>query len=197
MDPVQLLDCGISKFLGRLHKPCQKPKDDSQEATMIVLPFLGRYTKLVEKKIKQSLHQHLPTARVNFIYRASTRLRSLFSFKDRIPSYLQSGVVYRYTCGRCKSAYIGETTRHTKRRFHEHMGRSALTGKPLARQVPSAISDHNKTCMSSIEETDFSILCRDNVSEYRLQVKETLFIHRDKPKLNTQGGSMPIKLFRS
>jgi len=195
--PVQLLDCGISKFLGRLHKPCQKPKDDSQEATMIVLPFLGRYTKLVEKKIKQSLHQHLPTARVNFIYRASTRLRSLFSFKDRIPSYLQSGVVYRYTCGRCKSAYIGETTRHTKRRFHEHMGRSALTGKPLARQVPSAISDHNKTCMSSIEETDFSILCRDNVSEYRLQVKETLFIHRDKPKLNTQGGSMPIKLFRS
>jgi len=51
--------------------------------------------------------------------------------------------------------------------------------------------------MSSIEETDFSILCRDNVSEYRLQVKETLFIHRDKPKLNTQGGSMPIKLFRS
>ena len=195
--PIQLLDRAITTFLGRLHKPCQKAKEECQEAAMIVLPFLGSYSKLIEKKIKQSLRQHLPNARVNFVYRASTRLRSLFSFKDRIPGYLHLGVVYRYTCSRCKSTYIGETTRHAKRRFYEHMGRSALTGKLLTRQVPSAVSEHNKTCKSTIEEADFAILCKDNVSEYNLQVKETLFIHRDKPKLNTQGGSVPIKLFIS
>ena len=194
--PVQLIDRGISNFLDRLHKPCQKPNDNSQEAAMIVLPYLGKYTKIVEKRIKQALLQHLPTARVNFVYRASTQLRSLFTFKDRIPSYLHSGVVYHYTCSRCKSAYIGETTRHTKRRFFEHMGRSALTGKRVTLQVPSPINDHNKTCKSEIQETDFSILCRDSISEYRLQVKETLFIHRDKPKINTQGGSVPMKLFK-
>ena len=193
--PIQLIDRAITTFLGRLHKP--KAKDECQEAAMIVLPFLGSYSKLIEKKIKQSLRQHLPNARVNFVYRASTRLHSLFSFKDQIPSYLHSGVVYRYTCSRCKSTYIGETIRHTKRRYYEHMGRSALTGKLLTRQVPSAVSEHNKTCKNTIEESDFTILCKDNVSEYNLQVKETLFIHRDRPKLNTQGGSIPIKLFKS
>jgi len=76
------------------------------------------------------------------------------------------------------------------------MGRSALTGKRVTLQVPSPINDHNKTCKSEIQETDFSILCRDSISEYRLQVKETLFIHRDKPKINTQGGSVPMKLFK-
>ena len=195
--PVELINRGITTFLSRIHKPRQKQHEDKQEPAMIVLPFLGNYTKRVEKRIKQSLRQHLPDVRVNFIYRASTRLRSLFSFKDRIPSYLQSGVVYQYTCSRCNSAYIGETTRHTKRRFHEHMGKSALTGKRLTNPIPSAVNDHSRTCMTTIEEKDFTILCRDTISEHNLQIKETLFIHRDKPVLNIQGASVPVKLFKS
>ena len=194
--PVELIDRGITSFLSRLHKPRQSQQDDKQEPVMIVLPFLGRYTKLLEKKIKQSLRQHLPDTRVNFIYRASTRLRSLFNFKDRIPIYLQSGVVYQFKCSRCNSAYIGETIRHTKRRFCEHMGRSPLSGKVMSRQVPSAVNNHSKVCMSPVRESDFTILCRDSSSEYNLQVKETLFIQRDKPVLNIQGASVPVSLFK-
>ena len=97
---------------------------------------------------------------------------------------------------KCKSAYIGETTRHTKRQYYEHMGKSALTDKPLARKVPSAIGDHNSICNSNIKEQDFSILCRES-NEYKLLVKETIFINMLKPKLNLQVGSMPVKLFKS
>ena len=76
------------------------------------------------------------------------------------------------------------------------MGKSALTDKALARKVPSAIGDHNSICNSNIKEQDFSILCRES-NEYKLLVKETIFINMLKPKLNLQGGSMPVKLFKS
>ena len=63
------------------------------------------------------------------------------------------------------------------------MGKSSLTDKTLARKLPLAIGDHNSICNSNIKEQDFSILCRKN-NEYN-------------PKLNLQGGSMPLKLFKS
>ena len=54
--PVELIDRGITSFLSRLHKPRQnQQEDDKQEPVIIVVPFLGRYTRLLEKKIKQSL----------------------------------------------------------------------------------------------------------------------------------------------
>jgi hypothetical protein len=193
--PAQLLDRVIAIFLNRIHEPACTTQKDNDEKIVIVLPFLGAYTKRVEKKIKQSLQQHLPNVGINFIYRASTRLRSLFSFKDKIPSYLHSGVVYKYTCNRCNSVYIGETTRHIKTRFFEHMGKSALTGKSMARIVPSAVHDHNKKCKSEVKYSDFQILCKDSSNEHSLQIKETLFIHRDKPQLNDRKGSVPLKLF--
>ena len=37
-----------------------------------------------------------------------------------------SGVVYKYTCGRCNSSYHGETDRHLKVRSGEHIGISTL-----------------------------------------------------------------------
>ena len=62
----------------------------------------------------------------------------------------------------------------------------------MSRQVPSAVNNHSKVCMSPVRESDFTILCRDSSSEYNLQVKETLFIQREKPVLNIQGASVPV-----
>ena len=44
--------------------------------------------------MKSSLQQHLPELKLVFVYRAATRLKTLFNFKDRIPSYLSAGIVY-------------------------------------------------------------------------------------------------------
>ena len=46
----------------------------------------------------------------------------MFRFKDRVPYDLVSGVVYKYTCGRCSSSYYDETERHLKVRSGEHIG---------------------------------------------------------------------------
>ena len=119
----------------------------------------------------------------------------MFRFKDRIPSYLSSGIVYKFTCGRCKSTYIGESIRHAKRRYSEHMGVSALSGKPLKGQNSTTVRDHVKCCKYDVSLDDFEIIGRDNTSEVNLLIKESLFIHRDTPTINIQGNSIPLVLF--
>ena len=132
--PTELFEKTLSFFLNKLYST-RTPAESVESTTknyQIILPYLGSFTKRVEKKIKQGLKDHLPSIKITFVYRASSRLRNLFAFKDKIPSYISSGIVYKFTCASCKAVYIGETNRHTKTRFCEHMGVSALTGKESA-----------------------------------------------------------------
>ena len=196
--PDSFVDRIISAFLSKLYtkKHCTT-NDNHRKCFQIFLPFLGSFSKQMERKVKASIKRHLPDIEVKFIYRAATRLRTLFSFKDKIPSYLSSGIIYKYKCGRCNSTYIGESTRHTKRRFCEHMGISALTGKVLKGQNSTTVLDHIKLCKCQVSLDDFSIIGRDNSGEFNLRVKESLFIHRDKPNLNKQENSVPLVLFKN
>ena len=162
----------------------------------IILPYLGIFTSRAEKKIKRALTEHLPGVKVTFVYRASTRLRSLFSFKDKIPTYLRSGIIYKYTCNSCNAVYIGESFRHQHTRFCEHIGISALTGKELACKKESPIRDHLQHCNGTITDDCFKIIGREAELIAR-RVKESLFIHRDEPSLNVQGTSIPLKLFKN
>ena len=198
--PSELLDRMVTLFLNKIRAPPSVPLVDTEnnvKCYQIILPYLGSFSKRVEKKIKHGLQQHMPNIKINVIYRASTRLRTLFAFKDKLPSYLNSGIVYQFTCGRCNSAYIGETIRHSKTRFCEHMGVSPLTGKAMANPRPSAITDHLKNCRYTIKLDDFKIIGRDLTSESNLEVKESLFIHRHKPNINIQGSSVPLLLFKN
>ena len=45
----------------------------------------------------------------------------LFSVEESVPKYLQSFVVYRFTCPGCNATYIGETTHHLTMRIKEHL----------------------------------------------------------------------------
>ena len=196
--PSSMLDNVIHRFLNKIHN---KDSDDTSNKSthkkqfQIVLPHLGTFTKRLEKKIKTSLQQHLPNFKLVFIYRASTRLSSLFKFKDRIPNYLSSGIIYKFKCGRCNSTYIGESGRHAKRRYCEHMGVSALTGKFLKSQNSTTVSEHITHCKANISLDNFQTLGRDASSEISRRIKESLFIHRDNPNINIQGNSIPLVLF--
>ena len=196
--PPLLIDKIVSLFLNKLYSSDHKRSNtNKQKGFQVFLPYLGNFSKRVEKKIKKAAQQHLPNIKINFIYRAPTRLRNLFTFKDKIPSYLTAGIVYKFTCGRCKSTYIGETIRHSKRRFCEHMGISALTGNVLKGQNLTAVKQHIDHCKCKTSVDNFEIIGRDTNSEFNLRVKESLFVHRDSPDLNVQGSSIPLVLFKN
>ena len=49
-------------------------------------------------------------------------------------------------------------------------------------------------CHTRVNTDDFKIIGRDNY-DWHLEIKESLFIKRDKPSLNIQGTSFPLALF--
>ena len=136
----------------------------------------------------------MPKCKVKVIAKATVRLSSLFSFKDKIPRYLTSGVVYKFTCGTCNGTYIGKTKRHQKTRFCEHLGVSALTGKPVKTVKTTAITEHRTTCPCASSFDSFKIIGGDS-NNWHLLLKESLFIQRDTPPLNANVQSVPLKLF--
>ena len=74
------------------------------------------------------------------------------------------------------------------------MGTSNLTGKRIKNAKESAISDHLLQCGSPITFYDFDILASDS-NKFKLLMKESLLIKRDKPVLNRTTKSFPLDLF--
>ena len=118
----------------------------------------------------------------------------MFRFKDHLPYDLVSGVVCKYTCGRCKSSYYGETERHIKVRSGKHNGISPLTSKKIKPSKKSAIRDHLLNYNNVISFDEFSILAHGN-NRFVLEIKESLLIKRDKPVLNKKISSAKLFLF--
>ena len=128
------------------------------------------------------------------IFKSKCRLNTLFRFKDSLKKKICSGIIYRYTCSNCKVIYYGKTFRQFYTKAAEHMGISNLTGKRLKSVKQSAISDHLLQCNCAINFDDFSILATD-CNKFKLLLRESLLIKRDKPILNRTIKSFPLELF--
>ena len=96
--------------------------------------------------------------------------------KDYIPKFLQSYVVWQFTCAGCNTCYTGETRSHLKTRIEEGLGKDKnlqilkhLQENPHCRQV------RNFDCFDAIDRDTF---------HFRLQVKEAMHITWKKPILN-------------
>ena len=87
-----------------------------------------------------------------------------------------------------------KTYQHFFTRAAEHMGISNLTEKRVKNVKQSAVSDHLLQCDCSINFDDFDILASET-NNFRLLIKESLLIMRDKPVFNRTTTSFPLKLF--
>ena len=99
-----------------------------------------------------------------------------------------SGIVYYYTCRNCKVTYYRKTFQHFFTKACEHMGTSNLNAKE------PTISDHLLQCDSPITFDDFDISASES-NKFKLLIKESLLIKRDKPVLNRTTKSFLLDLF--
>ena len=110
-----------------------------------------------------------------------------------------SGVIYKFTCSGCNLRYIGSTKRFWETRLEEHTHLSARTGKPLnGCQIFAPLQHVKSKCCSakSVTREDFTIIGRDS-DPYILQVKESIFVGKERPILNNNVTSVPLYLFNS
>ena len=130
------------------------------------------------------------------VFQTKCKNSNFFTFKDKIPSFLYSGVVYKFQCGSCNATYYGKTKRHFKVGICENLEISALTGKRAKGDDDSAIKEHLLLCNHARDFEDFSILATKN-NGFKVTLMESLLIITDHPPLNKNKQYLPLELFDS
>ena len=97
-------------------------------------------------------------------------------------------------CSNCNVTYYGKTFLYFYTRAAEHMGISNLTGKHLKNVKQSALSDHLLQCKCTINFDHFDILAAAS-NKFKLLLRESSLIKREKPILNRTMKSFPLEMF--
>ena len=160
----------------------------------ITLPYLGKMSQIVKTRLTKTSKKHMKFCKLRVIFQSNNRLRNYFRFKDSVNETLRSNLIYKFSCGSCTASYIGKTYRHFKVRVSEHQGVSPRTCKPVKGTLSASVRDHMLVCNHKAVHEDFKFLGNES-NRYLLELKESLFIKRDRPSLNKNLYSQELLLF--
>ena len=182
---LNFIDSCIKSFLNKLYTPKVVVPNVPKRNVFVKLPFLGSTSFQIRKKLQKLFSDKLTSCNLKIVFTSPVRVKSFFTFKDKLPKMLLSGLVYQYKCGGCNATYHGKTKRHFKVRICEHLGISHLTEKKVKidNNKLTAIQEHLLCCNYSPSFEDFSILTRES-NDSKLKIMESLLIARDKPILD-------------
>ena len=196
--PEHFTDRCIKSFLDKIFILKDVVTTVPKKELRICLPFLGKQSLELRTKLCKFVSTHYPQCKLQVIFNSNNRLRNFFNFKDKIPYSVRSHILYRYTCDCCKAIYIGKSRRHYGVRVFEHLGISLATGvkytfNPNNNNNTAILNHVNRTSCIGKEE-NFRIIGSAKTDKL-LCIKETLLIHKNRPKINTNERSTPIYLF--
>ena len=127
--PVNIIDQCIKKFLDKLYVSKQIVPTVPIKELLVVVPYLGTFFLNLRNRLYKSINKSLPQYNIKVIFHSKDRLSSFFRFKDSIPLYLRSHLIYKFQCSNCNITYSGKIERLLKVRAGEHLSKCPLTGK--------------------------------------------------------------------
>ena len=194
--PLNFIDSCIKSFLNKLYTPKVMVPNVPKRNVFVKLPFLGSTLFQIRKKLQKLFSDKLTSCNLKIVFTSPVRVKSFFTFKDKLPKILHSGLVYNWKCGGCNDTYYRKTKRHVKVRICEYLRISQLTGKKVKidNNKLMVIQEHLLCCNYSQSFEDFFILTRES-NDFKLKIMESLLIARDKPILNKADSSLPLELF--
>ena len=176
------IDSCIKKFLGKLFitRKTSDSVSDKKEI-FIFLEFLGKIPFQSKKQLTEIFRTCKKHLKVNVIFKSSNRIRNASHFKVKIPTFMNSKLIYKFKCNICNGVYVDETKLHLLVRQYRHLGKSIVTEKPS--KYATAIRKH---CHENNHEADSSCftLIGSASNNFHLKLKESLLILKLKPSLN-------------
>ena len=131
---------------------------------------------------------------IRFAFQTKCKISNLFTFKDKIALFLNSGIVYKFQYGSCNATYYGKTYILNSEcvdtlDFLHSLGKElkAMRILPLKNII---------FCNHTRDFEDFSILATNN-NDFEVTLMESLLINRDHPPLHKNKQSLPLELFDS
>ena len=140
------------------------------------------------------MSEYMTYCKLRFIFQTGNRLKNCFHFKDFVPETWRSIFIYKFSCGSCTAFYIDKTYTHFKERVSEHQVVFPRTSKPVNGTLSTFIMNHMLICDHKVVDED-SMFLGNEYNRYLLQLKESLFIKRNKPSLNKKFRSQELLLF--
>ena len=178
--PQKFIDKCIQKFLNNMFiQRLQIPSVPKKELR-ITLPYLGKMSEIVKTRLTKTMNKHKKFCKLRVIFQTNHTLRNYFRFKDPVHEALRSNLIYKFSCGSCAASYIGKNYRHFKVRVSERQGVSPRTGKPVKGALSTSFRGHMLVCDHKVVHEDFKFLGNES-NRYLLELKESLFIKRDRP----------------
>ena len=192
--PKSFTDTYIGKTLSKIMTPYKPVLSVPRDIVYFQLTFTGQNSINLKKRLTKLLREFYPQLNIRVIFSAKQTLQNFFKFKDTIPLYLQSSIVYKYTCNSCNAMYIGKTKRHLKSRIFEHLGKSVRTNQWMTKPPFSAIRDHAQQNDHPIRNDSFSVLGSAR-SDQELLIMESLHQVTVKPTIGGNEVSTPLLCF--
>ena len=195
--PIYLINVHIRRLLNNLldsstSNLANTPQDSSTNF-YFTIPYFGAQSQKLQVELQKVFRKYFSNTHFHIIPVNGFSVGSFFNYKDVLPKDSRTSIVYKYSCERCSSVYVGSTSRRLHVRVCEHMGLSSRTEKPLSTPAASSIRDHAQSCNSPISLNNFNIIgtCK-NVTD--LRILESLHIHKLKPPLNSTVSAYPLSI---
>ena len=134
----------------------------------------------LQKKMRQTLAKKF-NKQVKCVFN-TFKVGQCFSLKSSTPKYLESNVIYKFTCRHdADVSYIGKTKRHLVTRIAEH------TSTGLKDEGDSAVKKHIAECQyCSQNNVDLFEIIKKTQTSFDVLIYEALLIKKYKPSLNKQ-----------
>ena len=103
--PLSFIDNCFKTFVDELVIKHPQLITVEKKTLCLSFPYLGETSLQTRTKLRKSLKGLPNPCKLQIVFESQSKLSNVVRFKDRLPSDLVSGVVYKYTCGRCNSTY--------------------------------------------------------------------------------------------
>ena len=188
-----MFDKVVNRFLNNIFRPKAAVSTVPKKILYVSLPYIKDSFK-IKNDLMNSLSDAYPYVDFRFIFKNPFTIGSLFRFKDTLPEFMRSCLVYKFTCPKCNlGTYIGCTKRLFKVRIDSHLGISHRTGCNLSNKENSPIRTHAAHCKYTVKYKDFEILSQAP-TYHTLPFLESLYIKQLSPNLNSQTTSVPLHI---
>ena len=174
--PSQFYEPVIEDTIGRIITPVNTEERakivSAQQKHRVLLQYRGPATDKFIKKLKEC---GAPTQVVLTLRKLISYLPSL---KSPVPKMLKSDIVYKVTCPRCQTCYVGKTSRHLVTRFREERTKRR-----------EQVYQHVISCGMRPQELnmkDVEVLATVPKGGFQLSIREALFIRELCPAINTR-----------
>ena len=105
--PMQIIENVINTFLSKkCNPPVKSPIIVPKLKKYIKLPFYGPESYKMRNSLILCLKNSFNHVNFRIVLSNPYKIGSFFKFKDKIPSDVQSRVIYEYKCSSCNARYI-------------------------------------------------------------------------------------------